>query len=218
VCRESTSGELVFDVVESVGELVSRPPSPSIVALDMPIGLPAAGARECDRAARTRLGARRSSVFPAPIRPALTAATREQASEITTRIDGRRVGAQAWAIYPKIRAVDAALSEDATKHAAIREVHPELCFWAWNGRRPMAWAKKLPEGLRERALLVEAWLGQGVLEQARGETRKKDLADDDVVDAIAALWTAHRILDGTAETLPASAPRDEIGLRMEIVF
>jgi predicted RNase H-like nuclease len=56
------------------------------------------------------------------------------------------------------------------------------------------------------------------LSRARGEHLKKDLADDDIVDAIAGLWTAHRIANGTAEALPSPPPRDETGLPMQIVF
>ena len=40
---------------------------------------------------------------------------------------------------------------------------------------------------------------------------------NDILDAIATLWTAHRILDGMAETLPPSPPQDEAGLPMRIV-
>jgi hypothetical protein len=43
------------------------------VAVDIPIGLPDAGPRVCDVAARRLLGPRRSSVFPAPVRAALDA-------------------------------------------------------------------------------------------------------------------------------------------------
>ncbi|MCH6562048.1 MAG: DUF429 domain-containing protein [Myxococcales bacterium] len=218
ICRETTSGELAFDVVDTVDALVEEPPGPTIVALDMPIGLRASGARECDKAARACLGPRRSSVFPAPLRAAVVARSRKEASEITRQIDGRKVGAQAWAIYPKIRRVDETLASSAAACGAIREVHPEVCFWAWNGRKPMQWAKKKAEGLRERVALAEAWLGEGILQRARGDYRKKDLADDDIIDAIAGLWTAHRIADGTAKTLPDSPPRDETGLPMEIVF
>ena len=46
----------------------------------------------------------------------------------------------------------------------------------------------------------------------------KTLSKDDILDAIAALWTAHRISNGTAETLPDPPPRDEVGRPMEIVF
>ena len=55
-------------------------------------------------------------------------------------------------------------------------------------------------------------------EETRGETRKKDLADDDILDAIATLWTAHRIEAGTSESLPTSPPHDATGLPMRIVF
>ena len=218
ICREATSGELAFDVIETVEGLVTEPPRPEVVAVDMPIGLPSNGSRQCDLAARKCLKARRNSVFPAPIRAAVAANSREEASEITSRIDGRRVAAQAWAIYPKIRAVDEALASNACARSAIREVHPEVCFWAWNGRQPMAYAKKTAEGLAERLALAERWLSSRILSRARGDFLKKDLAADDILDAIAGLWTAHRIATGAAETLPASPPRDETGLPMEMVF
>src|SRR2546428_2845339 len=79
VCRERATGRLVFDVVGTVHDLVAKPPHPSIVALDMPIGLPEAGDRQCDKVARAHLGwPRRTSVFVVPVRPAIGAATREE--------------------------------------------------------------------------------------------------------------------------------------------
>jgi predicted RNase H-like nuclease len=66
--------------------------------------------------------------------------------------------------------------------------------------------------------LAEEWLGADILTRARGSYLKKHLADDDVLDAIAGLWTAHRIAAGTAKTLPDRAPRDSTGLPMEIVY
>jgi predicted RNase H-like nuclease len=215
--RETASGELRFEIVGAAAEL-ARAPRPAIVALDMPIGLPQAGPRACDREARARLGARRSSVFPAPIRPALTARTQREASEITRRADGRGVAAQAFGIFPRVRELDEALAADPALRDVIREVHPELSFWAWNGRRPMPWPKRAPEGARARTALAEAWLGPGVVERARAGHARHDLADDDILDAIAALWTAQRIAHGTAETLPARPPRDASGLPMQIVF
>jgi predicted RNase H-like nuclease len=46
----------------------------------------------------------------------------------------------------------------------------------------------------------------------------RDVADDDMLDAVAALWTATRLYEGTAETLPDEPPLDAAGLRMEIVY
>lgn len=217
-CREDLTGELRFGVVENVADLVRSAPYPTIVAVDIPIGLPERGSRACDVAARRCLGARRSSVFPAPVRAALAATSREEASEITCRIDGRRVAAQAWGISSKIRDVDAALTSGADLRAAIREVHPEVCFWAWNGGEPMSFAKKKKPGRAERIRLVEGWLGADIVERAREGYAKKELADDDVLDAIAALWTAHRIAAGTSVSLPERPPRDDENLPMQIVY
>lgn len=206
-------------VVETAERLIGLEPRASVIAIDIPIGLPEAGSRECDLQARRVLGTpRQNSVFPAPVREAIRAASREEASAITQAADGRRVAAQAWGIYPKIQEVDELLRSDPVARGRVREVHPELCFWAWNGGKPMVESKKNPEGKRARLRLAEEWLGTGMLKRARGGHLKKDLADDDILDAIAALWSATRIASGEAKTLPNDPPRDRAGLRMEMVF
>lgn len=228
ICRETRSGALRFDLLESPAALWEVAPCPVVVAIDMPIGLPAAGPRACDRAARALLGPRRSSVFPAPVRAAIAAADRAEASRITQAIDGRRVGAQAFGIHPKIRALDQALAASGLRDVSVREVHPELSFRAWNDGVPMAHSKRTAAGRAERLLRVEQWLGADLLTRAResaeagshrtGSHRKRDLADDDILDAVATLWTAHRIVDGRAVRLPDPPPRDALGLPMEIVY
>jgi predicted RNase H-like nuclease len=218
ICRDPESRELRFHVLESVHELITLAPQPGVVALDMPIGLPDSGQRICDRAARSLLGPRRSSVFRAPIRPAVRSTSREEADSITRRIEGKGVGAQSWGIYRKINSVDEVLGRDSRARELIREVHPEVCFWAWNQNRPMEYSKKTPKGRRQREALAEGWLGAGILQRARDGYLKRDLADDDILDAVAGLWTAHRIADGTARTLPDTPPTDSIGRPMEIVF
>ena len=213
---------LRFDLLDCPTQIWGAAPRPRVVAIDMPIGLPPRGARECDRAARALLGPRRSSVFPAPLRAALAASDRAEASRITQAIDGRGVGAQAFGIYRKIRALDEALRDALPPDVTVREAHPELCFRAWNGGAPMAHSKRTPEGLAERRRCVARWLGEGLLDRARaagsdGPHRKKDLADDDILDAAATLWTAHRMADGRAQRVPDPPPLDDCGLPMEIV-
>lgn len=218
ICRRLDDGALRFDLVEGVADLWRTAPHPAIVAIDMPIGLPEAGPRACDRAARALLGPRRSSVFPAPVRAALPARSHAEASRIGEAIDGRRMSAQAWHLTAKIRALDAALDAPDARAVEIREVHPELSFRAWNGGRPMAHPKRTPAGRAERLALAETWLGPALLRRGRGSHPRRLLADDDVLDAVATLWTAHRLHAGRAERLPATPPRDAAGRRMEIVY
>jgi predicted RNase H-like nuclease len=45
----------------------------AITAIDIPIGLPSDKPRQCDITARSLLGSRRSSVFPAPVLSAIDA-------------------------------------------------------------------------------------------------------------------------------------------------
>ena len=192
---------------------------PEVLAVDIPIGLTESGQRACDREARNLLGwPRRNSIFPAPVRAALAAQSREEASRITRNQDGRGVGCQAWGLYPKIGEIDDLLQSRKELRQIIREVHPEVCFWAWGGGQPMASAKKTPAGKAERLALAEGWLGRGVLDEARGTSPRSMVGDDDILDAIAALWSAARIFAGIAETLPASPVPDSTGLRMEIVY
>ena len=53
---------------------------------------------------------------------------------------------------------------------------------------------------------------------ARADYLKKDVADDDILDAFAALWTATRIFEGRARSLPERPPIDAAGLLMRILY
>jgi len=219
--RDTRSGELRFDLVTTASALLDLKSPPQVLCIDIPIGLPDQFDRSCDRQARTLLGwPRAASVFPVPVRASLGEENRQDASRITERIDGRRVGAQAWALYPKIREVQELLRSNTEASSRIREAHPEVSFWAWNGNRAMQASKKTAAGRRQRLRLVEEWLGVGVLGSARAKYPKKtDVTDDDLLDAIAALWTATRVAAGSAQILPTGGPSvDAAGLRMEIVY
>ena len=212
------SGELRFDLVADARGLVTVEPAPSVLAVDVPIGLSDAGPRACDAAARRLLGRpRASSVFPPPIRAALGAGSRVEASRITEARDGRRVGAQAFGIYSKIREMDALLQSDSDLCRSVFEVHPEVSFLAWSGA-PIDASKKSAEGRAARRALVESRYGRGVPERARSNHPRAELADDDVLDAFATLWTAERIHRHAETKLPAHPPRDSCGLPMEIVY
>ena len=179
----------------------------AVVAVDIPIGLPAVGPRTCDVAARRRLGRRGSSVFPAPVRAVLGAADHAEAVARSRAASGRGISVQAWNLVPKIVEVD----ERVAPGDAVAEVHPELSFATLAGG-PLASRKREAAGRAERlALLRDAF--PDVAE--RLAARPPGCAADDVLDAYATLWTARRITAGDAESL-GGGERDERGLLMSI--
>jgi predicted RNase H-like nuclease len=196
-------------------ELASTVPKGTIVAVDMPIGLPELGDRECCKAARAYLRKPRScSVFPAPIRACLSAPTGEAASRLQKRLDDRALSKQSQALMPKIREVDEFLRQHADWRKLVYEVHPEVSFARWAGAS-MQHNKKRTAGRAEREALIDAqW--PGARERCWAEL-DGDVGRDDLNDAFAALWTARRIAVGRAVTMPDRPPVDAEGLPMRIV-
>jgi predicted RNase H-like nuclease len=80
----------------------------------------------------------------------------------------------------------------------------------------MRHAKRTGEGRAERLELVNERFGPG-FGDVRPSIPHRLAADDDILDAFAALWTAERIFRGEAATVPAIPPEDRFGLRMEMV-
>ena len=172
------------------------------VGIDIPIGLPDVGPRVCDVAARARLGARRSSVFPAPVRAVLAASSYADARARSVAASGRSLSAQAWNLVPRIADVDAA----GIDHSRVVEVHPELVFATLAG--PLG-PKKTPEGAAARVAALQTWLPAGWPPHP-GPARL-----DDALDALACAWTAQRWLAGAAEVLGGEP--DRTGTPMRIV-
>src|SRR3982074_587064 len=72
-------------IVPRFADVLAAPEAPSIVAVDIPIGLPeraGPGGRAAEHAVRPLLGARQSSVFSVPSRAALATADYGQACRI----------------------------------------------------------------------------------------------------------------------------------------
>lgn len=212
----TAEGGVESHLCRSAGALFEVARSFAALAIDIPIGIPEAGARPADREARALLGARRSSVFPAPVRAALEATDYRDASERSFRAHGKRLSRQAYNIIPKIREIDRALRADPSAAARVHEVHPEVSFMLLNGGVPMPCAKKTAEGRAARLALVEREFA-GAFAPVRERYLKKDAQDDDLLDAFAALWSAERIAAGLARSIPAGPPRlDPVGLPMRI--
>jgi len=219
VTRAQATGEIASACYPNAGSLFAQQPRPDALGLDIPIGLLAVGTRVCDTEARRLLVQRRNSVFTAPLRPMLPAQSWKEACEIRRRIEGKRISQQLWNILRKIREVDDALRADVGgARAFVREVHPELCFRGWAGGRPMDHPKKKAPGRAERLALVESYFGEEAFPRVRERYTRKRVGNDDILDAFAALWTAERILAGSACSVPATPPHDAHGLAMEMVW
>lgn len=181
------------------------------VAVDMPIGLPDAGPRACDVEARRRLGARRWSVFPAPVRPVLAASTWDDALATARATDGRGISLQTWHLVHKIREVDDALAPGVVD--SVVEAHPELTLATMAGA-PMAHPKRSRDGRAERLTVLRTALPFAADVLA---APLPGAALDDVVDAVALLWTAARHAAGRSTSV-GDGTTDARGRPMRIVI
>lgn len=209
-----------IQVSQDISSLWSQCRHARLILIDIPIGLRNSGfsERQCDRAARKLLGRpRSSSVFPVPCRDAVYSdATR--ASDVNERLTGRRLSKQASGIIQKIREVDNLLTVDNNARSVMKEIHPELCFWALNGRAPMEYHKKDGRGLLERRQVLRGVcsfvddLVSCALEENRGK-----VAEDDIIDALVAAVTASRSICGLS-FIPNPPEIDSMGLPMQMAY
>lgn len=193
----------------------------AVILIDIPIGLKDDGPneRECDVVARRLLGNKRaSSVFRPPCRKAVHSPI-DRSSDINFHITKKRLPLQTLNIVSKIREVDRILSKDKSARSVIREIHPEICFWALAGHRPMEFAKKKPNGFLERKRILQTvyQFTDNIVEHALMTYKRKEVARDDILDALAAAITA-KMGFGVFSTIPGIPQVDSKGLPMEMVY
>ena len=225
----SDSGEYELKAFPRFDELVEYYHAAKLILVDMPIGLPEGGkVRHCDPEARRKLGDKRSRVFPVPTRKALTYLADNPGDWEGTRAveqcaAKKSLSTQTLAIMPKIKAVDRVMqSRKPNANPEIREIHPEICFWALNNRHPMKSKKQEPEGIEDRLCVLEPkWMeprAREILKVARAKFIESCVADDDILDALAAAVTARRGWPDQLKTLPKNPQPDGKGLTMEMVY
>lgn len=192
----------------------------TLILVDIPIGLLTRGKMErlCDLAARQMIKPRGPTVFPAPARSAAYIDTFDEASSENQSCLGRKLSKQSFAICKKIREVDEFM-RTARPGSKVREMHPEVAFCGLRNMSPILTNKKTSNGYRERIRLLRALYPQtdAVVAAAREEEPlKKNLADDDILDALVGAVTATGFR--RLHTLPKTPPLDDKGLPMEIVY
>jgi predicted RNase H-like nuclease len=220
--------------IGALTEMFERASAPQIVAIDMPIGLPeriGPNGRAPERLVRPLLGARQSSVFSIPSRTAVYASLDEAIPEAeryrhcctvarATSQGAKAVAKQCFHIFPKMVQVDTLLRARSDLVPRVYECHPEVAFWAMNGRVALTEPKKVksrpyPPGLELRRGLLRA---QGFSERAIEAATAKSLkaGPDDLIDACATAWTASRIANRQAMCFPDPPERDAHGLPIAI--
>ena len=199
-------------------ELIEHFKDACVILVDVPIGLVEnakdvkRGGRDCDRKARKKLGVKRqSSVFSAPSREFVKAVMENPCWDyqdakvwLDEQLEGKtgvRINNQTFSITRTIGEVDKALPlVDESVSSKIREAHPEVCFWALNGGKldsSISPGKKTSSGLRKRietlrhcAQYVDGIDVDAICKEARRKYTKTQVADDDILDALALAVTA----------------------------
>jgi predicted RNase H-like nuclease len=212
---------VVVDLAARRGEWVLAPDATTVLglvrehdlaalAIDIPIGLPAADRRPADALARARLGARGCCVYPAPPRAVTRIGEYRAANARSRELTGKGLSKQAFYLGERIADVDDVITPD--DQARVVECHPELSFAELAGA-PLV-SKKTAAGRGERRELLATWLAD--TERLLDAVPRPATAAD-AADALACAWTAERWARGIASRLPEVPDHDERGLRMEIV-
>lgn len=196
VVQLSSDGTATANVVRRFEKILAL--DVTTIAVDIPVGLVDESPREADKAAQLFVGARRNSVFSTPIRAVLEFDSHAEANRRCHELTGKGLSLQSFWLCKRMLEVDTWAKTDER----IIEVHPEASFCALR-REPLRFSKHTPEGLAERRALLER---EGI-DIPRRPPRAKE---DDLLDAVAAAWSAARYAHGLAQPLPDNH-RDRIG-------
>jgi len=171
-------------------EIVANSSGAAVIGVDIPLGMLAEGWRAADDAAAADLGPRRSSIFRVPPRPVWQETDFAAANRRCRQLTGTGLNRQSWALRPKLLEANAIWE----RHPSLLfEAHPEVSFRAMAGA-PLAYAKKTWSGqARRRELLARHGI---VLPDMLGPAGQAP--PDDVLDAAAGAWSAHRMPTKTA--------------------
>ena len=221
VLVNTRSSRTCHRVVQRFPGTFELPENPTVVAVDIPIGLldrAVRGGRNCDKEARRILGQPRArSVFSPPVRAALRHTDYPSANRANKASSAEKVGIsiQSFGLSKKLLEVDEFMTPEFQN--IVKEVHPELSFYELNRRQPMTYSKKARGhvGLAERWGLLFSAGFDGVISELQAH-RPPKVGEDDILDACVACWTAKRIAKGDALCIPENPSRDVRGLRMEI--
>lgn len=206
-------------VFEDFSKVVAKYSSFDNLLIDIPIGIPTRGNRACDVETRKKLGRRGTSVFTVPCRKAVYSPSYGEACRINLETNGKKLSKQTWNIVPKIKQLEKFLVSNTYYLNKIRESHPEICFWALAGKRPMENSKKTDYGIIERLELMKKIFPKAeiLFKHSKQKFKRSEVSKDDIVDAMILCLSASN-LTGHLLSFPEMPPQDEFGIEMEIVY
>ncbi|MEV6417953.1 DUF429 domain-containing protein [Kribbella sp. NPDC051718] len=191
-----TNGKVTAFVAPTIDQLVQQAEQPlDVIGIDIPIGLPDTAPRKADLLARAAIGRLSSSVFTTPVRAALQAPTHAEAVLINRELTGQGLSIQAYGLRAKLFEVDEWIDRATTR---VVEVHPEVSF-AYLAGAPLTVRKSTWSGSEHRRALLAA---AGIILTGDLGLAGHAVGVDDVLDAGAAAWSALRVAEGEAISLP----------------
>lgn len=194
--------------------------------VDIPIGLPDRGTRDCDLEARDFLGNGQHRVFLTPPGPVLHEPTYEAAKAETKRLTDHSLTTQAWSLLPCIQEVDDFLATVDVENG-VREAHPEVCFGKLGAEIGVLASKHGDAGIHDRKQILDTHIpgAAGAYEDLvsthitdhQSHSRRFRLSNrDDLLDAMALAVTAYLGRAGFDRFGGTIDP--DRGLPMEIVY
>jgi len=199
----SGEGRQRFAYGKSAAQLLSDPYERAMI--DMPIGLPERGYRQCDIEARALVGPR---VFLGARWGVWAFETLNEANTYYWKEEGvgRGISMQLFCIRDKLRELN-----EVPVPPRLFEAHPEMIFWRIAGR--VLESKKTQQGRDERRRLLEK---NGIREIGRWleQRQRTGIRSDDLIDACACALAAR---DST-DTVPPGGGLTDRGVRAEIWY
>lgn len=195
-----------FSHAAGIAELLKGPFARAMI--DIPIGLPEAGYRQCDVDGRKIA---RASVFLGARRDLLRFRSFAQANKSYWAKGQPGISLEMWNIRGKIAEVDALVTPRLQRK--VGEAHPEIFFISRHKGSALA-RKKTEEGRVQRVNILKR-LGFTCIDMMLEQRHGTGIGRDDLIDACACAVVARdrdkgRILGGTE--------RDARGLRMRIHY
>jgi len=210
-------GRLETDRYDAISGLYDEHHDAERILIDIPIGVPETERRACDEETSDLLGCRGVSVFHPPCRAVVDEHPDDydRANKLNKKNMNEGLSQQAFHILPKIKEVDEFVSAKDGAGTTVWESHPELCFYGFNDRNPIAYSKQSERGRTKRREVLRDILDDvdRVYEEAIESHYRKDVARDDILDALV-LTAAAR----SDSLMSVPEHRDHHGQRQVIVY